>query len=36
MDGATKTVEQEVKTQEEGFLSVVMTPMAASLIAPIL
>ena len=34
IDGATETVEHEIKKQEGGALPVLMTPMAASLIAP--
>ena len=34
IDGATETVEHEIKKQEGGALPVLMAPMAASLIAP--
>ena len=33
IDGATETVKHEIKNQEGGFLSGMMAPMAASLIA---
>ena len=33
-DGATEAVKHEMKKQKGGFLSVMMAPMAASLIVP--
>ena len=33
IDGATETVKHEIKKQEGGFLSAIIAPMAASLIA---
>ena len=34
IDGANKTVTNQIKKQKGGFLGVIMAPMAASLIVP--
>ena len=36
IDGATETVKYEIKKQEFGYLGAVLTPLAASLVQPMI
>ena len=36
IDGLTETVKHEIKKQEVGFLGVLLTPLAASFIKPVI